>query len=201
MALKSTGACGVVLGVLVGCQSGDMRPAKDASEGSRASPPAISVSAAAPAPKPSLGRCDERWATSATRDPLGLPAATLRHPSTWKVEAPEPGRLQLTPPTQDFQVVLSALKGGTMTDEQVEQLDHSSLAGLPILSPWRKIETSMATRVFTVTRQTPRTRLELYYYAGNGGLVVLSLESPEPLKLEAARQWENVLSCLELSFQ
>jgi hypothetical protein len=104
------------------------------------------------------------------------------------------------PAEQSLQVIASALKGPSQTDDEVRQLDEASVGQLPVLSPWRKLETAPAFRVFTVTRKTPQTDFELRYYAGTGGLVVLSVESPGPLGPAAKRQWESVVRCLSLSF-
>jgi hypothetical protein len=112
----------------------------------------------------------------------------------------EAGRLELTPVEQDFQVIVSAFSGASATDDDVRQLDESSVGQFPVLAPFRKVESGPAFRAFSVTRKTPQTSIEIRYYAGTDGLVVLTLESPGPLTPDAARQWENVLRCLNLSF-
>ena len=202
MAYRSMAICGALLGVFVGCQSTTSRPTQGAPQGSLVSPPAASASVPASGTLSLPTGCDEpNWASSSTHDPSGHPTAVLRHPSAWQVVTSEPGRIQLMPPTQDFQVLASTVKGSTQTDGQVQQLDQASVGQLPILSPWRKVETAPTFRVFTVTRKTPQTNIELRYYAGVGGLVVLSIESPGPLKPDAARQWQSLVRCLNLSFQ
>ena len=202
MAFRSTGICGVLLGVFVGCQATTGRPTPNATQGSQASSPLASAGVPAPGTLPLPTGCDEpNWASSSTSDPSGHPTALLRHPSAWQVVTLEPGHIQLMPPAQDFQVLATTLKGPTQTDDQVQQLDQASVGQLPILSPWRRVETAPTFRVFTVTRKTPQTNIELRYYAGVGGLVVLSVESPGPLKPDAARQWQSFLRCLNMSFQ
>jgi len=200
----STRFCCLLLGSLLGCQGGASRAAQVAKQGSMASASAAVSGVASQTSIVPTG-CDEpNWPGSSAADVSGRPTAFVRHPSNWEVVVLEAGRIQMTPPQQNFQVIASTLNGPAQTDEQLRQLDEASVGQLPILSPWRRVEKASSFRVFTITRKTPQTNLELRYYASTAstaGLVVLSIESPGPLTHEEAREWQSVLSCMNLSFQ
>jgi hypothetical protein len=84
--------------------------------------------------------------------------------------------------------------------DDVRELDERSVGEFPAISPWRKLGASARYRTFAVTRKTPGGDIVLRYYAGAGGLAVVSIETIGPLDPSAASQSERVLRCLELAF-
>jgi hypothetical protein len=199
MQVKVVGLGMMLLGTPLGCQR--------ASEAGDAKRPGQSL----PSPKTALARQQEpvprsecaepSFPRTTLRDASGPPTVTLHHPSTWRVVRSAPNRLELTPEEPSFQVIVSVLSGPTYDAAQVRQLDDASLGRFPLLRPWRKVEGPPGLVIFTATRDLQPNIFEVRYYAGTGGLVVVSIESFDALPPDASRQWESFLRCLGISFR
>jgi hypothetical protein len=60
------------------------------------------------------------------RDATGLPGVNIRHPPNWEVTTVAAGRVQLMPAGQSFQMIVSAFRGQTETDERFAARQRAS---------------------------------------------------------------------------
>lgn len=148
-----------------------------------------------------MASCDDpTWQSASVRHPSGHPDVVVRYPRAWKLDPRAPGRASLTSAGQPFQLVFSAIPGTDQSDFDLQVLDEHSSGRYPVIVPWAKTEEASSYRVFAVKRQTPASELELRYYAGPKGVVVVSTETIGALDSEVSRQCEQVLKCLKLAF-
>jgi hypothetical protein len=198
MLVRLLGAGAVSLGAVIGCQRG---PAvEDAKQPPGQPTPAATAEVPSSGAAPTAACTETSWPSITIREPSGVPSVALRHASTWQIERLASNRLRLTAPAPGFQVIVSVLSGPTYGEEQLRKLDEGTMGRYPVLEPWRKVEGGAGFQAFTVTRDTQPNIFEIRYYAGAGGLVVVSVESFERLGPAAISQWQSFLRCLEISF-
>jgi hypothetical protein len=150
-----------------------------------------------------VGACDAaEWQKETVSDPSGYPSVVVHYPNEWQLRKDAPARVLLTSGNKPFQFIVSALRGPSQTDDEVEALDaQTTVEQEPPISAWQKLREAYDYRVFGVTRSTPGSTITLRYYAGTEGLVVASFETIDALDSATEQQSARAFTCLNPIFR